>query len=64
MLSQEMDGAGPSRLGPVMGHDTKKSTEETNSVLGGTEQEEEAALMIQKHYRGHKSRQQSPHPKL
>jgi hypothetical protein len=64
MLSQEPDIAGPSRLNLTPKHDTDAVPEGTNRMLGGTKQEEEAALMIQKHYRGHKSRQQAPHPQL
>ena len=59
MLSQEPT-AGPSRVKP------SSSTEgdEINNVLGDTSKEEEAAIMIQKHYRGHQSRRNHPQAQL
>jgi hypothetical protein len=64
MLSQEPDTAGPSRLTLTSKHGMNASAEGKNIMLGGTKQEEAAAVMIQKHYRGHMSRQQAPHPQL
>ena len=58
MLSQEHD-AGPSRPKPAA------TTEDgTNNMLGASRQEEEAAVTIQRHYRGYRSRQRHPKAQL
>jgi hypothetical protein len=54
MLSQESSEAGPSR--PIQREESSESRE-TGLGLGGDEREREAAIMIQKHYRGHQARQ-------
>ena len=59
MLSQEPT-AGPSRVKPS----SSPEQDETNNGLGGTSKEEEAAIMIQKHYRGHQSRRNHPQAQL
>lgn len=53
MHLQETD-AGPSRTKPS----PEVGAGDANTPLGGRTREEEAAVMIQKHYRGHRSRQQ------
>ena len=59
MLSQEST-AGPSRV--KLTHRTEGDG--INNVLGATSKEEEAAIMIQKHYRGHQSRRNHPQAQL
>jgi len=59
MLSQEPT-AGPSRVKPA----TRTEGDGINNVLGATSKEEEAAIMIQKHYRGHQSRRNHPQAQL
>jgi len=59
MLSQE-PVAGPSRVKPSSGN----GEDGINSGLGASSKEEEAAIMIQKHYRGHQSRRNHPQAQL
>jgi hypothetical protein len=64
MLLQDT-GAGPSRPKPKPNPDTA-GHDGVNNMLGAnpTTQEEEAAVMIQKHWRGHQSRHNHPQTSL
>jgi hypothetical protein len=58
MLSQEPMEAGPSR--PIQRNEETESGETALGLGGGEderEREQQAAVMIQKHYRGHQARQ-------
>jgi hypothetical protein len=61
MHTQEPNEAGPSR--PIK-QGSGGTGAEARTGLGGDEREQQAALVIQKHYRGHQARRELSHVKL